>query len=176
MAKKRGNPNGQKNLISLDQRPVEERRRISQMGVEARKKKADEKKFLQKNLRELLKLRPSSRKQKEILREMGIEDADITNSMLLMTALFRKGLTGDVAAISKVVEMVEKLELFEDGKEETGQNILINLIQQGEQYTPTEEDEQDIWKAEQGLEFTKPDDMEEWNTEDDDWGDDVYDG
>ena len=106
MAKKRGNPNGQKNLISLDQRPVEERRRISQMGVEARKKKADEKKFLQKNLRELLKLKPSSRKQKEILREMGIEDADITNSMLLMTALFRKGLTGDVAAISKVVEMV----------------------------------------------------------------------
>ena len=66
--------------------------------------------------------------------------------------------------------------MFEDGKEETGQNILINLIQQGEQYTPTEQDEQDIWKAEQGLEFTKPDDMEEWNTEDEEWGDDVYDG
>lgn len=32
---------------------------------------------------------------------------------------------------------------------------------------------QDIWKAEQGQEFTKPDDFEEWNTEDDDWENDI---
>mgnify|MGYP007028835002 FL=1 len=45
----------------------------------------------------------------------------------------------------------------------------------GEQYTPTEQEKQDIYKAEQGQEFTKPDDFEDWETEDNDWGNDVYD-
>ena len=35
--------------------------------------------------------------------------------------------------------------------------------------------EEKLIEHEQGLEFTKPDDMEEWETEDNDWGNDVYD-
>lgn len=158
--------------------PPERRKEISKLGAEAREKKHNEKKFLQKCLREILMLKPSSDKQIELLKQIGVPDEEATNHALLMFALFKKGVTGDVAAISKIVEMMEKLELFEDGKQENGQSIIINLLSTGEQYIPTEQDEQDIWKAENGIPLEKPEDMESWETDstDEDWGEDVYDG
>lgn len=62
-----------------------------------------------------------------------------------------------------------------NGEENHNNELTVHLVTVGEQYTPTEQEKQDIWKAEQGLEFTKPDDMEDWETEDNDWGNDVYD-
>ena len=58
---------------------------------------------------------------------------------------------------------------------EHNNELTVHLVTVGEQYTPTEQEKQDIYKAEQGQEFTKPDDFEDWETEDNDWGNDVYD-
>lgn len=62
-----------------------------------------------------------------------------------------------------------------NGEENHNNELTVNIVSVGNQHTLTQKEEQDIWKAEQGLEFTKPDDMEEWETEDNDWGNDVYD-
>ena len=58
---------------------------------------------------------------------------------------------------------------------EHNNELTVHLVTVGEQYTPTEQEKQDIHKAEQGQEFSKPDDFENWETEDNDWGNDVYD-
>ena len=145
----------------------EERRRIAKLGVEARRKKKQEKMFLQKCMRELLGMRISNRRQKEILREMGIDDKDLSNETLLMVALFKKGITGDVGAISKIIEMMEKLDMMEKTGKMLQNNVVINLIPSGQTYEPNEEDEKEIWEAEN----------EEWmddEEDDDEWGNEVY--
>ena len=92
-----------------------------------------------------------------------------------MVALFRKGLTGDVSAIREITAMMDKLDLFEAGKETNGQTITINLVPVGEQYQPTEQDAEDIWKAENGIfDENENEENEEWET--DDWGEETYDG
>lgn len=58
-----------------------------------------------------------------------------------------------------------------NGEENHNNELTVHLVTVGEQYTPTEQEKQDIYKAEQGQEFTKPDDFEDWETEDND----VYD-
>ena len=57
---------------------------------------------------------------------------------------------------------------------EHNNELTVHLVSVGNQHTLTQKEEQDIWKAEQGLEFTKPDDMEEWETDDNHSGNDVY--
>ena len=54
-----------------------------------------------------------------------------------------------------------------NGEENHNNELTVNVVSVGKEHNLTLKEEQDIWKAEQGLEFTKPDDMEEWNTEDD---------
>ena len=60
-----------KNLIPLNERSEEERKRISQTGVEARKNKKREQMHAQKTMRELLSMRVSNRKIKALLEELG---------------------------------------------------------------------------------------------------------
>ena len=157
-----------KNLIPLNERSEEERKRISQMGVEARKNKKREQMQAQKTMRELLSMRVSNRKIKALLEELGFT-GELTNEMALMVALFKKGLTGDVNAIREVVDMQDKLDAVESGKEIAGKNITINLVPQGKTHIEpnVETEEQDIWNE----------DDEVWEEQDelDDWGeDDVY--
>lgn len=162
-----------KNLIPLSERTPEERKRISQMGVEARKNKKREEMQVQKVMRTILGMRVSNRKMREQLRTLGFEDEELTNEMVLMLALFKKGLTGNVEAIREVVNMQDKLDAVENGRKVAGQNITINLIPQGTETNIEVEDEQDIWDVD-------TEDNELWNDEqseinDDDWGeDDVY--
>ena len=119
-------------------------------------------------MRELLSMRVSNRKIKALLEELGFT-GELTNEMALMVALFKKGLTGDVNAIREVVDMQDKLDAVESGKEIAGQNITINLVSQGKTHIEPniETEEQDIWNE----------DDEAWEEQDelDDWGeDDVY--
>lgn len=190
-----GNRKGQgysKNLITLDKRTPEERTRIAKMGVEARLKKKQQKMALQNCMKELLNMRVSSNKQKELLKQFGFKDEDTTNKSILMVALFKKGLTGDVGAIKEITDMMDKLEMFEDGKNVTGQNITINLIPKGDTtFQLSEQQEQDILNAQNGILDTDVEEGEEeaWNTDtdwkeeqeaeesaEDDWGNDVYNG
>lgn len=169
----------QKNLekYALQNRTPEERSRIAKMGVEARQRKKDEKMQLQKCMRELLNLEVNNPKSKEVLRKFGFKDDELNNKTLLMVALFQKGVQGDVSAIKETVNMMEKLDMFDDtGKMQ--QNVIINLVPVGEQYTPNAEDEQEIWDVENNTDWMDKDDNDEWDAdaEDDDWGEEVYDG
>lgn len=151
---------------NLKNKSPEERRAIAQKGVEARAKKKNERMALQKCMRTLLNLNVTNEKQKQLLRQIGIEDSDLTNQTLLMVALFKKGTMGDVSAIKEIVEMIDKLDMLEHTGKVTS-NITINLVSKGDVYKPNEKDERDIWNAENESEWLDEED-------DDEWGNDVY--
>ena len=153
-------------LINMKDRTPEERHEIAMKGVEARRKKKERNMALQNCMRQLLEMKTNSDKKKQILRNFGFTDEELTNQSLLMVALFQKGLTGDVGAIKEITQMMDKLDMFKKtGKIQN--NVTINLVAQGESYTPTEEDEKEIWKAENA---------EDWMEEEDndDWGNEIY--
>lgn len=155
------------NLIPLNKRSPEERKRIAMMGVEARRKKKEQNMALQNCMRQLLEMKTNSDKKKQVLRAFGFSDEDLTNRALLMVALFQKGLTGDVSAIKEITDMMDKLDMFENTGRVTS-NVTINLVAKGETYQPNEADEQEIWDAENNTDW-----MEE-ETDEEEWGDEVY--
>lgn len=156
------------NLIPLNRRSPEERKRIAMMGVEARRKKKEQNMALQNCMRQLLEMKTNSDKKKQVLRAFGFSDEDLTNRALLMVALFQKGLTGDVSAIKEITDMMDKLDMFENTGRVTS-NVTINLVAKGETYQPNEADEQEIWDAENNTDW-----MEEETDDEEEWGDEVY--
>lgn len=173
------------NLIPLSQRSPEERRAIARKGIEARKANVEKRKQekrermqIQKVMSVILGSEVSNEKQKKLLNSLGFEGEHLTNEMLLMVALFKKGLSGDVNAIRDVTEMMEKLDLYQNGGGEQQQQIVINLLPKGTGYKPSEEIEEQIQRAENGLPLeSSVEDDSEWITEEDDedWGNEVYD-
>lgn len=173
------------NLIPLSQRSPEERRAIARKGIEARKANVEKRKQekrermqIQKVMSVILSSEVSNEKQKKLLNSLGFEGEHLTNEMLLMVALFKKGLSGDVNAIRNVTEMMEKLDLYQNSGGEQQQQIVINLMPKGTGYKPSEEIEEQIQRAENGLPLeSSVEDDSEWITEDDDedWGNEVYD-
>lgn len=173
------------NLIPLSQRSPEERRAIARKGIEARKANVDKRKQekrermqIQKVMSVILGSEVSNEKQKKLLNSLGFEGEHLTNEMLLMVALFKKGLSGDVNAIRDVTEMMEKLDMYQNSGGEQQQQIVINLMTKGTSYKPTEEIEEQIQRAENGLPLeSSMEDDSEWITEEDneDWGNEVYD-
>ena len=175
------------NLIPLSQRSPEERRAIARKGIEARKANVEKRKQekrermqIQKVMSVILGSEVSNEKQKKLLNSLGFEGEHLTNEMLLMVALFKKGLSGDVNAIRDVTEMMEKLDMYQNSGGEQQQQIVINLMPKGTGYKPTEEMEEQIQRAENGLPLEssmEDDDDSEWITEEDDedWGNEVYD-
>ena len=149
----------------------EQMREITRKSAEARRRKRDEKMALQKSLKGLLSMDVTNKKQKQILREMGIKDTDLQNGMLLMVALMMKGIKGDVGAIKEIVNMMDRLDILEDSGKIT-QGVNINLVsvgneektnkkKKGKQKEEQEEEEDDIWDI----------DVNESET---DWGEDVF--
>lgn len=173
------------NLIPLSQRSPEERRAIARKGIEARKANVEKRKQekrermqIQKVMSVILGSEVSNEKQKKLLNSLGFEGEHLTNEMLLMVALFKKGLSGDVNAIRDVTEMMEKLDLYQNSGGEQQQQIVINLMPKGTGHKPTEEIEEQIQRAENGLPLeSSVEDDSEWIPEDDDedWGNEVYD-
>lgn len=159
---------GKLDKYNLKERSLEERKRISRMGVEARRKNKEEKLQLQKCMKTLLEMKTNSDKSKQVLRSFGFDnDEDLTNKTLLMVALFRKGLTGDVQATREIINMMDKLDLYNESGKVTN-NVVINLMPTGEVYQPNEEDEKEIWDAEND---------DSWMDEDDEeWGEEIYNG
>ena len=173
------------NLIPLSQRSPEERRAIARKGIEARKANVEKRKQekrermqIQKVMSVILGSEVSNEKQKKLLNSLGFEGEHLTNEMLLMVALFKKGLSGDVNAIRDVTEMMEKLDMYQNSGGEQKQQIVINLMPKGTGYKPSEEIEEQIQRAENGLPLeSSMEDDSEWITEegDEDWGNEVYD-
>ena len=160
---------GVENLIPMNERTPEDRKRIAMLAVETRKKKREEKMALQQCMKALLTMKITTEKQKQVLMHMGFKSKDLTNQNLLMVALFKKGLTGDVSAIKEIVSMMDKLDMFKQtGKVQN--EVTINLITQGDVYEPSAKDDEEIWNAENGTDW-----LEE-ESEEEEWGNDVYDG
>lgn len=85
----------------------EQMHEISMKGVQARIEKSKARKAMKEQLEFLLSLNVKSKKAELILKDMGIDqEEDMNNQMLLMVSLFKKGLSGDVAAIKQITDMV----------------------------------------------------------------------
>lgn len=130
-------------LVSLSERTPEERSAIARKGVEARRKKKEEKLMLQNCMKALLKMKVNSRKREELLKSYGFTDTDMNNKTLLMVALFQKGIRGDVQATKEIIAMMDKLDLFEQSGQ-LQQTVNINLVSCGEDFQMSEEDEQEL--------------------------------
>lgn len=171
-------PFKENNKFGLQNRTKEERRKIALMGVEKAKKNKEEKMKLQKCMKALLDMKVSEESHEEVLRKFGFEGKDLINSTLLMVALFRKGLAGDVNAVKEICAMMEKLEIYKTTNKMSGV-VNINIIPVGEPYTPTAEDEEEIRKAEQKDIWKE--ENNEWNMdvfeeEEEEWGNETYEG
>lgn len=156
------------NRVTLDKRTPEERAMIVRKSVEARKKKKYENMQLQKCMSALLSNGVVDKDQKKVLKSVGFDEKDFCNNgALLMTVLFKKGLSGDVSAIGKIVEMMDKLDLYHDTGSLQG-DVTINLVPTGVLFEMSEKQKQEIEKATE----------EKWINEDAmlEWGDDVYEG
>lgn len=153
----------------------EEMKEIVRKSHEARKRNAEKKMALQECMRTLLSLKPRSREQREILEKFGFTDEEISNRALLMTALFQKGIHGDVSAIKEIVDMMEKLDMFQESGRVQG-NVYINVLPVGNAYVPNAQDEEEIQKVENGEIKQNNDDLWDVDMEMDDetWGNEVY--
>ena len=147
----------------------EQMREITRKSAEARRRKRDEKMALQKSLKGLLSMDITNKKQKQILREMGIKDADLQNGMLLMVALMMKGIKGDVGAIKEIVNMMDRLDILEDSGKIT-QGVNINLVSVG--------NEEKVSKKKKGKQQEEQEEDDIWdidvNESDSEWGEDVF--
>ena len=166
--------NGNLQKKNLSSRTPEERKRISQMGVEARRRNSAKRKTLKECLKIILENDVINDKQKELLKQYGFDDDNTTNQAMIMLALFKKGLSGDVSAIREILLTMEKLDMINQSKQLTSGNVTINLVTKNNDYESVQTSESepvDIWSEES-------DNMDDWNTDitedTDDWGNEVY--
>lgn len=103
----------------------EKKREIAMKGVEARKEKMKARKAMKEQLEVLLSLDVKSTKSRAALKDLGIEDEQMTNQMLLMVSLFKKGLAGDVSAIKQINDMVNS---EVDDPQQLVQAPIINIV------------------------------------------------
>lgn len=153
---------------NLSHRPLEERKMIARKSAEVRARKKYEKMALQKCMSTLLSNRVVGKEERKVLASVGFDDKAVQdNGALLMTVLFKKGLSGDVTAIREIVGMMEKLEYFQ----ETGSlqnDVTINLVSVGDDFRVSEEQKKEIEQAQEES-FMQDDDLEEW-------GNDIFNG
>lgn len=148
--------------------PKDKMHDIAMKSVETRRKNKAEKLQLQKCMSALLDKNVSTQEEKRILKKMGISEPDMTNKVLLMSVLFRKGLTGDVPAIKEIIGMMDKLDMYSETGSLQG-DVIINLVPVGQSFNLSETQKKEIEEAQQ----------EKWMYEDeenDEWGEEIYKG
>ena len=94
-----------KNLIPNSERTPEERRRNAAKAGRASGEARRARKTLRENMELLLSL-PVSDRQKGKLKNLGIEEVDMDNRMLVTAALFQRAVAGDVSAIKELRNLV----------------------------------------------------------------------
>lgn len=95
----------EKNLIPNSERTPEERRRNAAKAGRASGEARRARKTLRENMELLLSL-PVSDRQKGKLKNLGIEEVDMDNRMLVTAALFQRAVAGDVSAIKELRNLV----------------------------------------------------------------------
>lgn len=64
-----------------------------------------ERKAMREQMEMLLKLPPINAQAKQKIKELGIDEKEIDNQMLLMVAIFNKAMKGDIQAVNVVREL-----------------------------------------------------------------------
>lgn len=65
-----------------------------------------ERKAMREQMEMLLKLPPINAQAKQKIKELGIDEKEIDNQMLLMVAIFNKAMKGDIQAVNVVRELI----------------------------------------------------------------------
>lgn len=149
----------------FESRTPEEMKEIVRKSVETRRRNREERMALQKCMRELLKVEtPLTRDKKKFLESVGLDKSEnVSNQVLLMVSLFKSGMSGDTQAIKQIVDMMDKLDLFEETGEMEDDSSVINInishVKPKERTDADREwEEEEIRRAENGMSLPE----EEW--------------
>lgn len=108
---------GEENLIPMNQRTEEEQREIASKGGkasgEARRKKRDA-----KSAARLILNLPVQEALEKNLKQMGLDEDDYTNMVAIMARAFTKAMTGDISAMSFLIDMAGSSPRFKMAEEE----------------------------------------------------------
>lgn len=102
------------NLIPMNERTKSEQRKIAQMGGIASGESRRRRKALRQSMNELLSLPVLNAKDREQLRQIGVETDDADNSQVLVLSLFNRAKDGDVAAFKEIRGLIG--EMSDDSK------------------------------------------------------------
>lgn len=109
--------NGQENLIPFTERTEDEQREIARKGGvasgEARRKKRDAKAAA----RLILNL-PASESLEANLKKLGVKEEDFTNMVAIMARAFTKAMSGDISAMSFLIDMAGASPRFKMAEEQ----------------------------------------------------------
>lgn len=105
MAEKQSRP-GDKNLIPINQRPVEEQRQMRLNAGRASGAVRRRKKQLRQLMQDLLAKDVMDAKQLRKVANMGYDEDEIDNATLLVVCLFKRACLGDVSAIKEVRNLI----------------------------------------------------------------------
>lgn len=114
-----------KGMIPMNQRPKEEQDALRKKAVEARLKKAAERKKMKENLELLLSLRLHNRSLKASLREMGIENPD--NQMGIMLNMINQALKDNKESVAAAT-------FVRDTSDQKPKDTLVNVQTDFESY------------------------------------------
>ena len=105
MAEKKPRP-GEKNLIPINERTVEEQRLMRHNGGKASGVARRKKKQLRQIMLDLLAKDVMDTKQLRKVANMGYDEDEIDNATLLVVCLFKRACLGDVSAIKEVRNLI----------------------------------------------------------------------
>lgn len=95
-----------KNLIPNSERTPSELREMCSKGGKKSGEVRRERKAMREQMEMLLKLPPINAQAKQKIKELGIDEKEIDNQMLLMVAIFNKAMKGDIQAVNVVRELI----------------------------------------------------------------------
>lgn len=95
-----------KNLIPNSERTPSELREMCSKGGKKSGEVRRERKAMREQMEMLLKLPPINAQAKQKIKELGIDEKEIDNQMLLMVTIFNKAVKGDIQAVNVVRELI----------------------------------------------------------------------
>lgn len=121
---------GIENLVSLGDRSTEEQREIAQKGGKASGEVRRKRKALKEQMETLLSLPIADRRRFNKAARLGFDVEDLDNSALVVIALWSKAISGDVAAIKELRDLIDESGSDNGQLEQLMRGILDADIQQ----------------------------------------------
>ena len=119
------NPNGNIQNLQPVTTKEEARKRGRNGGIKSQQVQRERKKA-KECMEMILSLKTTSKKQKELMSNMGIADEEQQNIMALMASMFARAVTtGDPNAVKSVLELVGEMETNTAGEEKPTININV---------------------------------------------------